>query len=244
MIKIEGLTKVFSGVKAVDDLNLQINEGEFFAFIGPNGAGKTTTIKMLTGLIKPTKGSVKIGSYDVSSDYCEARSIISYIPDSPFLYDKLTADEFICFIGDIYGISKQELKKGSDMYFDIFGLSKHKDQLIEDFSHGMKQKLVFCAALIHNPRVIIVDEPMVGLDPYSARTIKNILKNKTKEGVTVFVSTHTLSFAEELADRIAIIDKGRLITIGTFDELSKLSGIKGRLEDIFLRITEEEEKSP
>jgi len=240
MIKTQNLTKIFNDTIAVDNLNLEIKKGEFFAFLGPNAAGKTTTIKMLTGLIKPTSGRAYIGGYDIQRDYIEARSLISYIPDFPFLYDKLTAKEFVEFVGDIYNVEKKKLVKDCDMYFELFGLSDYKDHLIEDFSHGMRQKLIFTTAFIHNPKVMIIDEPMVGLDPHSGRLIKDILKAKSREGLTLFVSTHTLSFAEELADTIGIIDKGRLVAIGTVDMLSRLSGVKGKLEDIFLRITEEE----
>lgn len=240
MIKTQNLTKVFNNTTAVDNLNLEVKKGEFFAFLGPNAAGKTTTIKMLTGLIKPTSGKAYIGGFNIQRDYVEARNLISYIPDFPFLYDKLTAREFVEFVGDIYNMEKKRLKKDCDMYFELFGLSSYKDHLIEDFSHGMKQKLIFTSAFLHNPRVMIIDEPMVGLDPHSGRLIKDILKAKSREGLTLFVSTHTLSFAEELADRIGIIDKGRLVAEGTIESLSKASGIKGRLEDIFLRITEEE----
>jgi ABC-2 type transport system ATP-binding protein len=243
MIRTEGLTKKFNNFIAVDNLSLEIKRGEFFAFLGPNAAGKTTTIKMLTGLIKPTSGKAYIGGYDIQDDYIEARSLIAYIPDFPFLYEKLTAKEFVEFIGELYGIERKKLEKEYSMYFELLGLTGYKNHLIEDFSHGMKQKLIFTAAFIHDPKVIIIDEPMVGLDPHSARAVKDILKAKLKKGVTIFVSTHTLSFAEELADRIAIIDKGRLVAEGTFDTLSRISGIKGKLEDVFLRITEEENRT-
>ncbi len=241
MIKIENLSKHFGELIAVDRLSIEIPKGEFFAFLGPNAAGKTTTIKLLTGLLKPTSGGASICGYDIQKDYIKAKSLISYIPDFPFLYDKLTGQEFLDFIVQLYPHNRksqtEELKK--ELLF-IFGLEKDKDHLLEYYSHGMRQKLVFAASLLHDPSVMIIDEPMVGLDPHSAKVVKDILKNKSKEGVTIFLSTHTLSVAEELSDRIGIIDKGKLMAIGTLDSLKSSFDIKGKLEDVFLRITEEE----
>ncbi len=241
MIKITNLCKHFGELVAVESLSIEIPKGEFFAFLGPNAAGKTTTIKLLTGLLKPTSGEASICDYDIQRDYIKAKSLISYIPDFPFLYDKLTGREFLNFVVDIYpaGRSKKTEAMMKELLF-IFGLVDHKDHLLEYYSHGMRQKLVFAASLLHNPSVMIIDEPMVGLDPHSAKVVKDILKNKSKEGVTIFLSTHTLSVAEELADRIGIIDKGKLLAIGTLDDLKASFDIKGKLEDVFLRITEEE----
>ncbi|MFH1093033.1 MAG: ABC transporter ATP-binding protein [Candidatus Omnitrophota bacterium] len=241
MIKIDNLSKHFGELIALDNLSIEISQGEFFAFLGPNAAGKTTTIKLLTGLLKPTGGSASICGYDIQKDYIKAKSLISYIPDFPFLYDKLTGREFLDFIVNLYpeGASKRTEELMRELLF-IFGLEPHKDNLVEYYSHGMRQKLVFAASLLHNPSVIIIDEPMVGLDPHSVKVVKDILKNKSKEGVTIFLSTHTLSVAEELADRIGIIDKGKLLAIGTLDNLKSSFAIKGKLEDVFLRITEEE----
>ena len=241
MIKIDNLSKHFGELIALDSLCLEIPRGEFFAFLGPNAAGKTTTIKLLTGLLKPTKGKALICGYDIQKDYIEAKKLISYIPDFPFLYDKLTGREFLDFIVQLYpNTNKAKTQKLTDELLNVFGLEKHKDHLLEYYSHGMKQKLVFAASLLHEPSVMIIDEPMVGLDPHSAKVVKDILKNKSKEGVTIFLSTHTLSVAEELSDRIGIIDKGKLLAIGTLDSLRSSFDIKGKLEDVFLRITEEE----
>ncbi|MCG2712509.1 MAG: ABC transporter ATP-binding protein [Candidatus Omnitrophica bacterium] len=241
MIKIENLSKHFGELIAVDGLSLEIPQGEFFAFLGPNAAGKTTTIKLLTGLLRPTGGGASICGYDIQRDYIKAKALISYIPDFPFLYDKLTGREFLDFIIDLY--PKSHNKKTKELMKEllvIFGLENYKDYLVEYYSHGMRQKLVFAASLLHNPSVMIIDEPMVGLDPHSAKVVKDILKNKSRKGVTIFLSTHTLSVAEELADRIGIIDKGKLLAIGTLDNLRASFDIKGKLEDVFLRITEEE----
>jgi ABC-2 type transport system ATP-binding protein len=241
MIELQNLSKQFGDLKAVDELSLNIPKGELFACLGPNGAGKTTTIKMLVGLLRPTAGSVRICDHDIQSEYVQAKALISYIPDVPFLYDKLTAREFLHFIVDIYpGLEKAQAEREMDELIALFGLMPHQHHLIEHYSHGMRQKLVFCAALIHHPAVMIIDEPMVGLDPHSSKIVKSVLKQKTSEGVTIFLSTHTLSVAEELADRIAIIDHGRLIAMGTLEELSQSAGRKGKLEDIFLRLTEDE----
>jgi len=240
MIKISNLTKRFGDLIAVDKLSLEIEKGEFFAFLGPNAAGKTTTIKLLIGLLKPTQGNVYIGGFDIQKDYVQAKALISYIPDFPFLYDKLTAREFLEFIKKLY--PNQNIPKPDKLMNELlsqFGLTPYQDNLIEYYSHGMKQKLVFAAALLHGPQVMIIDEPMVGLDPHSTRIVKDILKVKSKqEGVTIFLSTHTLAVAEELADRIGIIDKGKLIALGTQSQLGESSG-GGKLEDIFLRLTEE-----
>ena len=242
MIKTVNLTKKFGEVIAVNNLNLEVKKGELFVFLGPNGAGKTTTIKLITGLLKPTFGEIYIGGFSVQKEYKKVKSIIGYIPDSPFLYEKLTGREFLEFILDIYDMS--EKKKKIDYYLEIFDLKGMEDRLIEEYSHGMRQKLAFASAMIHEPQLLVIDEPMVGLDPKSARLIKELLRKKTKEGVTVFLSTHTLPVAEELADRIGIIDEGRLISIGTFEELKKLAKVEGSLEDVFLKLTEENESIP
>ncbi len=241
MIRIEKLTKSYGDLTALDSLSLDIPKGEFFAFLGPNGAGKTTTIKLLTGLLHPTSGTAYICGHNIQTEYIKAKSLISYIPDFPFLYDKLTGREFLDFVVRLYpGHGGPEQNALRDELLHQFGLEAQQHHLIENYSHGMRQKVVFAAALLHKPRVMIIDEPMVGLDPHSARIVKDILKARSKEGVTIFLSTHTLSVAEELADRIGIIDKGRLIAMGTVAELSESAGIKGKLEDIFLRLTEEE----
>lgn len=238
MIKTLNLTKIYGENKAVDNLTLEISPGEFFAFLGPNAAGKTTTIKMLVGLLRPTSGQAFIGGYDIQKQYVQAKALISYIPDVPYLYEKLTGREFLDFVGGLYQLEPTEQKKRADQLLDMFGLSQSQHQLIEDYSHGMRQKLVMCAAFLHEPKIIIVDEPMVGLDPRSARLVKDVLKQKSKEGVTVFMSTHTLSVAEELADRIGIIDRGKLIATGTMEHLRQISQKSGHLEEIFLELTQ------
>ncbi|MFH1776408.1 MAG: ABC transporter ATP-binding protein [Candidatus Omnitrophota bacterium] len=238
MIEIVNLTKRFGELVAVDNLNINIKEGELFAFLGPNAAGKTTTIKMLVGLMKPTAGEVYLNNFDIKKDYLAAKQIISYIPDVPFLYEKLTAREFLEFIVDLYDLDRSEKVKEIVELLGSFNLSGVQHELIENYSHGMRQKLIFAAAFLHEPMVLIIDEPMVGLDPHSAKVLKEILKQKTRTGVTVFLSTHTLSVAEELADRIGIIDHGRLVACGTLDELSRDTGIHGTLEQIFLQLTD------
>jgi len=241
MIKTENLSKSFGDIIAVNRLNLDIRQGEFFAFLGPNAAGKTTTIKLLTGLLKPTEGAACICGHDIQKEYMQAKSLISYIPDFPFVYEKLTGNEFLDFIAQLYPeYSKEKNNQLKKELLSIFGLEKHENHLLEYYSHGMRQKIVFAAALLHNPRVMIIDEPMVGLDPHSARTVKDILKQKSRQGVTIFLSTHTLSVAEELADRIGIIDEGKLLAVGTLDELGQIAGVRGKLEDVFLKITKEE----
>ncbi|MBN3038060.1 MAG: ABC transporter ATP-binding protein [Candidatus Omnitrophica bacterium] len=237
MIKTVGLCKHFGKKKAVQNLNLEIKKGEFFTFLGPNAAGKTTTIKMLTGLLKPTSGCAYVKDKDIQKDFLEAKKIIGYIPDTPFLYDKLTPREFVELVGTLYGLERGYLLEAAQDYFDFFSLNEVADILIENLSHGLQQRIVYIAALIHRPEVIFIDEPLVGLDPHSIHLIKRLLKKRTSQGTTIFMSTHILSIAEELADRIGIIDKGEMIAQGTFDELTKTSGVSGKLEDIFLKLT-------
>jgi len=237
MILTEHLTKQYGGLVAVNDLSLNIPQGQFFAFLGPNGAGKTTTIKLLAGLLKPTSGRALVGGYDIHKDPVEARKILSYIPDMPFLYDKLQPMEFMVFVGQLYDMERTEVARASDELFEVFGLDEIRRQTIENLSHGTRQRLVIAAALLHQPRVIIIDEPMVGLDPRSARLVKNVLKQRSRDGVTVFLSTHVLPIAEELADQVGILHRGKLVAVGTIDELREVSGEKGELEDAFLALT-------
>jgi ABC-2 type transport system ATP-binding protein len=236
-ICIENLTKVYEDIVAVNALNLQIPRGEFFAFLGPNGAGKTTTIKMLTGLVKPTSGRAVVSGYDVQRDPEEAKRRIGYIPDHPYLYEKLSGRDFFHFVGDLFSIPRKVQEQKFEEYFSLFSLMRAADKLIENYSHGMRQKLVISASLMHDPEVIIIDEPMVGLDPQSARTVKNLLRAKANEGRTVFLSTHVLSVAEELADRIGIIKQGHLIFLGSLAELRGQYNRDARLEDLFLELT-------
>jgi ABC-2 type transport system ATP-binding protein len=241
MIRTEQLTKKYGGLVAVNDLSLSIPQGQLFAFLGPNGAGKTTTIKLLAGLLKPTSGRALIGGYDIQKDPIEARKILSYVPDMPFLYDKLEPMEFMLFIGQLYGMEPAGAARASDELFDMFGLDEIRKQTIESLSHGTRQRLVIASALLHQPKVIIIDEPMVGLDPRSARVVKNVLKERSRAGATVFLSTHVLHIAEELADQVGILNRGQLIAVGTIDELRQVSGQKGELEDAFLALTHGEE---
>ncbi len=241
MIRTEHLTKKYGSLTAVDDLNLNIPQGELFAFLGPNAAGKTTTIKLLTGLLKPTAGRALVGGHDIQRDPIEARKLISYVPDFPFLYDKLEPMEFMVFVGQLYGMHRAEAGRCGEELFDLFDLHEFRNQLIENLSHGTRQRLVIASALLHNPRVIIIDEPMAGLDPRNARVVKNVLKERSRAGVTVFLSTHILQVAEELADRIGILNRGKLIAVGTMEELREASGEVGALEDAFLTLTREEE---
>jgi len=237
MIQTVNLTKNFGSKIAVNNLNLDVGKGELFGFLGPNAAGKTTTIKLLAGLLRPSHGAAYISGYDVQKEYIKVKRLLSYIPDAPYLYEKLTAREFLRFVSDIYLLDEKESGKKIDELLEFFSLKEYSDILIEEYSHGMRQKLVIIAALIHKPQIIIVDEPMVGLDPKTVKLVKDILKTSSRSGITVFMSTHTLSLAEEICTRIAIIDRGSLIAIGTLDELRRKSGIDGRLEEIFLKLT-------
>ena len=242
MIRTEHLTKRFGALTAVNDLNLSIGPGEFFAFVGPNAAGKTTTIKLLAGLLKPTAGRAFIGGYDIQEEPTRARQLISYVPDFPFLYDKLKPMEFMLLVGELYGMDRPQILRAGQELFDVLQLGEARDQLIENLSHGTRQRVAIASALLHNPRVIIIDEPMVGLDPRSTRVVKDLLKSRAQQGVAVFLSTHVLQVAEELADRIGILNRGRLIAIGTMSELREASGEMGALEDTFLALTREAEQ--
>jgi ABC-2 type transport system ATP-binding protein len=237
MIQLEHLTKRFGSFTAVNDLCLNIAEGEIFGFLGPNGAGKTTTIRMMMGLLKPTAGRVILGGHDLAVSPLTAKAISSFVPDRPFIYDKLTGREFLNFVGGLYQVPKDVCQGRADESLDLFGLSGWADELIENYSHGMKQRLVVASALLHDPQILIVDEPMVGMDPIGARMFKALLRSLTFKGKTIFMSTHSLEVAEELCDRIGIILGGQLIALGTLDELQRQAGNEDRLEDIFLKLT-------
>ena len=246
MIEIQNLRKVYGEKKvALHGLNLSVKTGEVFAFLGPNGAGKTTTIKILTGLLRPDSGSATVGGFNLATHGLQARTLMSYVPDEPYLYDKLTAREFLRMIGDLYGLTPETTEARIELVADAFELHEFLDSLTESYSHGMKQRTVIAAALLHEPRLLVIDEPMVGLDPKSARKVKDTLKNLSREqGVTVFMSTHTLSVAEEVADRVGILNRGNLVALGTLDEMRKMrteSKVDGhaRLEDLFLDLTAE-----
>jgi len=243
MIEAVQLSKNYDGRKAVIDLDLTVQSGECFCFLGPNGAGKTTTIKMLTGLLIPSSGTVRIGGIDIQRQPVEAKRFIGYIPDRPYVYDKLSGRDYLHFVGDLFNIPRAERERRAAHYFELFKLTGSEDIFVENYSHGMRQKLVFAAVLSHNPAVLVIDEPMVGLDPQSARTIKTLLRQEARSGKTVFLSTHTLSVAEELADRIGVIHRGRLLFLGTIGELRAQLARDGSLEDLFLQITAEESET-
>jgi len=239
MIEICAVSKLYGPKTAVKDLSLQVPSGELFAFLGPNGAGKTTTIKMLCGLLFPSSGTVRVGGFDLRKEGDSARSLISYVPDQPFLYDKLTGREFLKFTADLYGMPQSKAEDKIEWAIDVFHLKEFVDDLTERYSHGMRQRTVFAAALVHEPKLLIADEPTVGLDPKSIRELKTLLRQLAEDGMTIFLSTHTLDIAQELADRIGIIDRGRLLGCGTMKELQKQASSDGNLEDLFLKITEE-----
>jgi ABC-2 type transport system ATP-binding protein len=236
MIKLINLTKLYGKLIAVNGINLEVTRGEVFGFLGPNGAGKTTTIKMMAGLLQPTSGSAFIGGYDVQEDPLKAKFITGFIPDRPFLYEKLTAREFMHFIAKLYDMEGQ--KKRISELLDLFGLNEWSDELVENFSHGMKQRLVMASALLHRPQVLVVDEPMVGLDPRGARLVKDIFKDLASKGMTVFMSTHTLEIVENMCTRVAIINKGEIIAEGSVEDLGRMARMpNSHLEQIFLRLT-------
>jgi ABC-2 type transport system ATP-binding protein len=241
MIEIDGLSKRFGPKTAVNGLSLTVPAGECFAFLGPNGAGKTTTIKMVVGLLKPDGGAARICGHDILKEPVQAKTLVSYVPDEPYLYDKLSGREFMEFVGRMYRLPRDLTTTRIAELSQTLSLGEFLDDLTEGYSHGMKQRVVIAAALLHDPKVLIVDEPMVGLDPRSARVVKDILKGLADKGVTVFMSTHTLTVAEELATRIGIIHYGRLVGLGTLDELRKATGGAHGLEESFLRLTAEEE---
>jgi ABC-2 type transport system ATP-binding protein len=235
MIELRCVTKAFGTKRAVDRLDLTVRRGELFAFLGPNGAGKTTTIKMVCGLLTPTSGEVWVGGYPASSQ--EARQLIAYVPDQPFLYEKLTGREFLRFVVEMYGLEPRNATRRMNELIETFEMTDYIDELCENYSHGMKQRVVFASALVHEPQALIVDEPLVGLDPRSARIVKDLFLLQARAGVAVLMSTHLLSIAEELADRIGIIDNGRMLTQGTLSEIRHQAQMHGPLEDLFLKLT-------
>ena len=241
MISARALCKHFGQLVAVDEINLEIERGEFFAFLGPNAAGKTTTIRMLTGLLRPSSGEVRIGGFDMHREPAKAKALLAYVPDFPFLYDKLTAMEFMQFVGDIFRLERPLIERRTGELFERFHLADYRHELTENLSHGTKQRLVIASALLHEPEVFIIDEPMVGLDPMHARIVKQEFRDRSRAGMTMFLSTHQLSVAEEVADRIGIIHHGKLIALGTVDELRRQSGEGGALEKVFLTLIDAEE---
>jgi ABC-2 type transport system ATP-binding protein len=239
MIELIDVTKRYGSKLAVDGLSLTVPAGELFAFLGPNGAGKTTTIKMLCGLLFPTTGAVRVGGFDLQNEGDQARQLIAYVPDTPFLYEKLTGREFLQFIADMYGMSPDRARTQIEAMISTFDLDNFVDDLTERYSHGMRQRTVFASALLHEPKVLIVDEPTVGLDPKSIRLLKDLLREQAELGTTVFLSTHSLDIAQELAHRIGVVNNGRLIGCGTLTALRKQADLEGTLEEVFLKLTEE-----
>src|ERR1041384_6284145 len=240
MIKLTNLTKRYGEFTAVDGINLEVPRGELFGFLGPNGAGKTTTLRMIAGILRPTGGQVQIGGVDVVADPVAAKSKLGFIPDRPFIYEKLTGGELRRFVAGLYNQQGPEIEHRGRELLALFDLEAWRDEMVESYSHGMRQKLIIASAFVHRPEVIVVDEPMVGLDPKAARILKDLFKEYTNRGHTIMMSTHTLEVAESLCDRIAIIQAGVIRACGTMAELrsSAQSGTEG-LEQIFLRLTGE-----
>jgi ABC-2 type transport system ATP-binding protein len=237
MIELDHLVKKFGELTAVNDVSLLIPRGEFFAVLGPNAAGKTTALKLLTGLMKPASGAARLCGFDVQTQPLEARRRLAYVPDFPFLYDKLTAWEFFRFTGQLFQFDAARIEKNARELVARFHLAEFVDRPLEGLSHGTRQRVALVSALLHDPEVLVIDEPMVGLDPQHARVVKDVLKERSRAGMTVLVSTHQLSIAEEMADRIGIMLGGRLIATGTREELRRQSGTAGALEEIYLALT-------
>jgi len=235
MIEVRQVTKTFGRKRAVDRLDLEVRAGELFAFLGPNGAGKTTTMKMVCGLLAPSVGEVRVGGVSASSQ--QARQLIAYVPDQPYLYEKLTGREFLRFVVAMYGLEPRRAARRTAELIATFEMDDYIDELCEGYSQGMKQRVVFASALVHDPRVLVVDEPLVGLDPRSARIVKDLFVAQARSGVAVLMSTHLLSIAEELADTIGIIDRGRMLLQGTLAEVRERAQMHGPLEDLFLKLT-------
>jgi ABC-2 type transport system ATP-binding protein len=238
MISLRGARKSYGKFTAVKGIDLDVYRGEIFGFLGPNGAGKTTTIRMVAGVLQPTDGQVVVGGDDLEKNPEAAKSRIGYIPDRPYLYEKLSGGEFLRFVAGLWGKDGDAVEARADRLLELFQLSQWKDELIESYSHGMRQKILISSALIHQPELIVVDEPLVGLDPRSARLLKDLFKTFVSNGGTVFLTTHTLEVAEALCDRIAIINKGEIMAMGTMDELrSQVDAGGAHLEEIFLKVT-------
>lgn len=243
MISFEGAGRSFGTKVAVHPLTLTIPRGEFFAFLGPNGAGKTTTLKMAAGLLRPGEGRILIGGIDINVDPIGAKRLLAYVPDQPYLYDKLSGREFLRFVAGLYGIDAESARPDIDRFIATFDMSDWIDELTETYSHGMKQRVALAGTLLHKPSVILLDEPLVGLDPQTGRLVKGILREQASNGTTIFMSTHVLSVAEQTADRIGILNHGKLVALGSMDELRAKAGTPENLEDIFFRIVEAAETS-
>ncbi|MFW5905085.1 MAG: ABC transporter ATP-binding protein [bacterium] len=238
VLELRGVVKRYGSFTAVHDLDLTLQPGRIFGFLGPNGAGKTTTIRMIAGVLQPSEGRIRVGGCDLLHEPRKAKAKLGYIPDRPFLYEKLSGAEFLRFVAALWERDGPEVEARADRYLELFSLGPWRDELIESYSHGMRQKLLIASALLHEPRLLVVDEPMVGLDPRSARLLKDLLRSFVAEGGSVFLSTHTLEVAEALCDQIAIMDRGRVIARGGMDELRRQADAgEARLEEIFLSLT-------
>ena len=239
LIQLVGLTKRYGDFTAVNGIDLRVNRGELFGLLGPNGAGKTTTLRMIAGILQPTAGTVSIGGVSLADNPVAAKAKLGFIPDRPFIYEKLTGTEFLRFVAGLYGQGGVNIDKRGEELLALFDLIDWKDELVESYSHGMRQKLIIASAFVHRPDVIVVDEPMVGLDPKAARVLKDLFRAYVERGSTIVMSTHTLEVAETLCDRVAIVQRGRIAALGTMDELRASSGSNSSLEQIFLRLTGE-----
>ena len=248
MIELEHLVKRFGDLVAVNDVTLKVSRGEFFAMLGPNAAGKTTTLKILAGLMKPSAGRACVAGFDVQEQPLEARRRMAFVPDFPFLYEKLTPNEFFRFTAQLFLMAETQMQKNLHELIGRFNLEAFANKAIEGLSHGTRQRVAIVSALLHDPEVFVIDEPMVGLDPQHARVVKDILKERAQAGMAVLLSTHQLSIAEEIAARIGIMNEGRLVAVGSREQLRRESGETGRLEDVFLALTRNsgrrEEQSP
>ena len=245
MIRFEGVRRSYGLNVAVKGLDLEVPPGELFAMLGHNGAGKTTTIKMMVGLLRPERGSVFVGGHEVADAARESAQLIGYVPDQPYLYDKLSGREFLAFVGEMHGLTISETSDRIEREIERFGLSGFVDELTESYSHGMKQRTVFASAMLHDPQTLIVDEPLVGLDPHSIRLVKDLLRSEADRGASVFMSTHTLAAAEEIADRIGVMNRGELIFLGSVDELRRDTGGEDQtLEALYLSMLEGRRHEP
>jgi len=237
LVEAEQLTKYYGEKLAVDGVSFKVQAGEIFGFLGPNGAGKTTTIKMMVGLLLPTSGRIKVAGFNIQENPLQAKAASGYVPDTPYLYQKLSGRELLRFVGDLYGVEPAQISRRIEELLKLFDLESSGNDTIDSYSHGMRQKTALAAALMHDPKVLVLDEPTVGLDPKSARLIKDILRQMATRGAAVFLSTHILEIAERMCDRIGIIDRGRLVAVGTMDELRALGKGETSLEEIFLNLT-------
>ena len=240
VLELRGLSKTFGSFVALDQIDLRVERGEVFGFLGPNGAGKTTTLRLMTGLARPTSGTVRVCGFDVQQQPEEAKRRMGFISDRPFLYEKLTAMEFLRFVGGVWGMSKAAILQQAERWLEVFSLQGWAGEPLESYSHGMRQRILFCGALIHEPELLIMDEPMVGLDPRGARTLKQVVRQLASEGTTVILSTHTLEVVDQVCDSVAIIDRGKIVTSGKLEEVRRIHDAEDdRLEELFLRLTAE-----